>query len=50
MEGRQLAARLRDRGILVDARGGQKFRLVTHNDVSRADAEAVAAAFRELLP
>ncbi|MGQ9732425.1 MAG: low-specificity L-threonine aldolase [Candidatus Zipacnadales bacterium] len=49
MEGARLAALLRERGILVDARGGQKFRLVTHNDVSAKDAATVAAAFAEIL-
>jgi threonine aldolase len=49
MEGRRLAALMKDRGVLVDARGGQKFRLVTHNDVSADDARAVAQAFAEIL-
>jgi len=49
MEGRRLAALMKERGILVDARGGQRFRLVTHNDVSASDAAAVAQAFAEIL-
>jgi threonine aldolase len=49
MEGRRLTALMKDRGILVDGRGGQKFRLVTHNDVSAEDARAVAGAFAEVL-
>jgi len=50
MEGRRLASLLKERGILVDARGGQSFRMVTHNDVSAADARAVAQALAEVLP
>jgi threonine aldolase len=49
MEGRRLGALLKDRGTLIDARGGQRFRLVTHNDVSADDAHAVAQAFAEIL-
>ena len=49
MDGRQLTLRMKDRGILVDGRGGQKFRLVTHNDVSAEDARAVAQAFADIL-
>jgi len=49
IEGRRLEALMRERGVLVDARGGQKVRLVTHNDVSAADARAVAQAFAESL-
>jgi threonine aldolase len=49
MEGRRVAALMRERGILVDGRGGQKFRLVTHNDVSADDARTVAQAFAEVL-
>jgi threonine aldolase len=49
MEGRRVTALMRERGILVDGRGGQKFRLVTHNDVSADDARTVAQAFAEVL-
>lgn len=49
MDGRRLAALLRERGIIIDARGGDKIRLVTHNDVSAEDARATVQALREIL-
>lgn len=49
MEGRRFAGLLKERGILIDARGGQRFRIVTHNDVSADDARAVVQAIAEIL-
>ena len=49
MPGQRLAKLLKERDILVDARGGQKFRIVTHNDVSAEDARAVVQAFDDIL-
>ena len=44
-----LVAALREEGILAIAFGGRKIRLVTHNDVSRADCLAAADAISEAL-
>ena len=41
-------AAARERGVLVSAVGARTVRLVTHLDVSRADAEAAARALAEL--
>ena len=41
-------ARLRERGVLAGAAGGNAVRLVTHADVGDADVERCVAAFREL--
>lgn len=49
MEGRRVVSLMEERGILVDGRGGQKFRLVTHNDVSAQDAQTVVEACSEIL-
>jgi threonine aldolase len=49
MDGRRLAALLREREIIIDARGGDKIRLVTHNDVSAEDGRAIVRALREIL-
>ncbi len=49
MDGSRLAALLRERGILIDARGGEKIRLVTHNDVSAEDARTIVQALAEIL-
>jgi threonine aldolase len=49
LDGPRLAALLRERGIIIDARGGDKIRLVTHNDVSAADAQTVVQALRDIL-
>ncbi len=49
IDGRRLATLLRERRIIIDARGGDKIRLVTHNDVSAEDAQAVVQALREIL-
>ena len=43
-----VAARLREAGILVSALGAQVVRACTHLDVSREDVEAAAAAIRRL--
>ena len=48
-EGDHVVAWMKERDILVDGRGGQNFRIVTHNDVSAEDAQTVADAFGELL-
>jgi threonine aldolase len=37
-----LAARLKERGVLASGVGGTRFRMVTHSDVSRADCEEAA--------
>ena len=44
-----LVAAIRDEGILAIAFGARKIRLVTHNDVSRADCLAAASAIEEAL-
>ena len=44
-----LAARLKQRGILASAFGPDAIRMVTHMDVSRADCLAVAEALAEEL-
>ncbi len=49
LDGARLGALLRERGILVDARGGDKIRMVTHNDVSAEDTDAIVSALREIL-
>ena len=45
---RDVSERLKSRGILAAALGGQMLRFVTHLDVSRADCERAAAELREL--
>jgi threonine aldolase len=42
MEPGLFLAQLKDQGILASAIGGQKIRLVTHFDVSRAECERAA--------
>jgi threonine aldolase len=49
LDGARLGTLLRERGILVDARGGDKIRMVTHNDVSAKDTHAIVSALREIL-
>ncbi len=49
MDGQRLAALLRARGVIVDARGGDKIRIVTHNDVSADDAQTVVQALADIL-
>ena len=44
-----LAAAARERGVLVNALGPAKMRLVTHLDVTRAQCLEAAAAMEELL-
>ena len=44
-----LVAAIREEGILAIAFGGRKIRLVTHNDVSRADRPSAADAISEAL-
>ena len=44
----EVAARLRDQGVLVSALGAQVVRACTHLDVSREDVEVAAAAIRRL--
>jgi threonine aldolase len=41
-------ARLRERGVLAGAAGGNSIRLVTHADVGDADVERCVGAFREV--
>ena len=41
-------ARCRDEGVLVGAVGAREIRLVTHLDVSRADAETAAAVLSKI--
>jgi threonine aldolase len=51
LEGRtasDVAAALKDRGILASAMDARTLRLVTHHDVSRADCERAAAALAEV--
>lgn len=45
----EFVARLKEEGILASAIGGQRVRLVTHYDVSRADCERAAAVLKKLL-
>jgi threonine aldolase len=45
----ELAARLKQRGVLASGVGGTRFRMVTHYDVSRADCERAALALAESL-
>ncbi len=45
----EIAARLRERGILVGGRGERSFRLVTHYWITPAVVEQVIAAFEEIL-
>ena len=45
----QLAAALRERGILAGPMGGQRMRLVTHLDVTAGDVEEALRAFEECL-
>ena len=53
LEGRMAAdtflAELRRRGVLGSSAGGNRIRLVTHFDVTRADCEAALEAIREVL-
>ncbi len=46
----EMAAQLRDRGILVSALGPQVLRACTHLDVSREDAEYAAEVLRHVAP
>ena len=41
-------ARCRDEGVLVGAVGAREIRLVTHLDISRADAESAAAVLSKI--
>ena len=45
----QLAAALRERGILAGPMGGQRMRMVTHLDVTADDVEAALGAFKDCL-
>jgi threonine aldolase len=45
----EVARRMRGLGILLDADGSRRFRLVTHYWVDAKDVEKVVAAFREVL-
>lgn len=45
---REVAAKLKDKGVLVAALGDQTLRAVTHLDVSREQCEVAAAAIRNL--
>ena len=47
---KSLAAKFKERGILVAALGHDMVRLVTHLDVSRADCEVAARAIRAIAP
>jgi threonine aldolase len=47
---RNVAAALKDRGVLVQAAGPQMLRACTHLDVSRAEAERAALTIRETVP
>jgi len=49
MAAEELAARLRERGILIHAIGPQRVRLVTHLDVRREDVLETIKAFKEVL-
>jgi threonine aldolase len=49
LDGQRLGALMRERGVLIDARGGDKIRLVTHNDVSAEDARTVVQALADIL-
>ena len=42
-------AELKQQGTLASAIGGQKIRLVTHYDVTRADCDRAAQALRSLI-
>jgi len=49
MTAAQFAARLGELGVKTNAIGGSLIRMVTHHDVSRADAERAVQAAREVL-
>ncbi|MFQ6116984.1 MAG: low-specificity L-threonine aldolase [Candidatus Bipolaricaulia bacterium] len=49
MAAEELAARLRERGILIHAIGPRQVRLVTHLDVRREDVLETVKAFEEIL-
>ena len=46
---KDVVAKLKSAGVLVSATGPQKIRACTHLDVSKADAERVADAFRKVV-
>ena len=46
---REIAARLREQGVLVHAAGPQKIRACTHLDVTKAQAERAAETLRKVL-
>jgi threonine aldolase len=45
----ELAAKLKERGVLANGINPREMRLVTHKDVSRADVESALGAIREAL-
>ena len=45
----ELAARLKQRGVLASGVGGTRFRMVTHYDVSHRDCERAAEALSQCL-
>lgn len=45
----QVAQRMKERGVLVDAEGARRFRLVTHYGIDDAGVEQTVAAFRDVL-
>jgi threonine aldolase len=47
---KQVAAALKQRGVLVHAAGPQRIRACTHLDVSAAQAERAAAMIRQVVP
>jgi threonine aldolase len=49
MTATELAARLRDRGVLVHALGANLVRMVTHYHITLADAERAASAVRAVM-
>jgi len=48
LTGAQFSARLKARGVLINAVGGTRLRLLTHYDVSRADCERAAEVLAEV--
>jgi threonine aldolase len=46
----QLARRLAEQGVLINATSAQRLRAVTHRDVQASDIDAAIAAFAQLVP
>jgi threonine aldolase len=49
MSAREVADKLKERGVLVGVVGARQFRLVTHYEVTDAGVEQTTAAFKEVV-